>query len=342
MRSAENGIGKRLAESDDDQDSNDAPRLTLAVRSSDKTRLMTAPTINLGLISEGVHALPLYAAQSKQLFEREGISVDVRVTGSSARQLEDLVRGTFQIGFQQSDHVVRAVERGADLFVVMAQAHAPELTLVGAPEVHDCAALKGRDIAVDGVGTGYALLLRRLLEREGLRDGDYACRQTGGSRERYESLKSGATSASLLNAPFDRNLLASGFNRLASVSEYFPGYPGSIAAASRAWAQRNRPRLVAFIRAFIAGWDWLRCPANKTEAVELLATRLDIDREAAAREYDALARSPPPSVTAEGLRQVIDIVWQAEAWPGAPAAPDKYLDLSYLHEASQPHAATQT
>ena len=297
-------------------------------------RPLPVSPIRLGLISEGVHSLPLYVAQSKQFFEREGIAVDVTVTRSSARQLEQLVSGSFDIGFQQSDHIVRAVERGADLFIFMAQAHAPELTLVGVPAVHELAALKGTDIAVDGVGTGYALLLRRLLAVEGLRDGDYALREIGGSRERFESLKSGATSASLLNAPFDRNLLALGFNRLASVSEYFPAYPGSIAAASRAWAQRNRLRLVAFIRAFLAGWNWLRNPANKAEATALLSTRLAIDGDAAAGEYDTLIRSPLPSINAEGLREVIDMVWQAESLAGPPAAPAKYLDLSYLEQAS--------
>jgi ABC-type nitrate/sulfonate/bicarbonate transport system substrate-binding protein len=187
-----------------------------------------------------LYSWPLYVAQAKRLFEGEGISVEVTLTGSSERQLEALIRGGFDIGFQQSDHVVRAVESGSDLFIFMAQAHAPELTLVAAPDVSAFAALRGRDIAVDGARTGYALLLRRLLAAQGLGDGDYTFREIGGSRERFEALKSGAACASLLNAPFDRNLIAAGFHSLGTVGEYFPAYPGSIAAARRSWAQRNR------------------------------------------------------------------------------------------------------
>jgi hypothetical protein len=42
-----------------------------------------------------------------------------------------------------------------------------------------------------------------------------------------------------------------------------------------------------------------------------------------------------PEITAESLGHVIDLVWHAEALPGPPAAPGKYLDLSYLEAASR-------
>ena len=94
-------------------------------------------TIRLGLISEGTNTWPLYVAQDAGFFEREGLSVEVTVTGSSIEQQQALIGGRFDIGFQQPDHVVRAVERGADLFVFMAHSHAPDLTLVGAPDIRD-------------------------------------------------------------------------------------------------------------------------------------------------------------------------------------------------------------
>ena len=121
------------------------------------------PTVRFAVISEGVYSWPMYVADAHRLFEREGIDVKVTVTGSSTQQLEKLVSGDYDIGLQQSDHVVRAVERGSDLFVFMGQALAPELTLVAAPQIKSFADLKGTVIAVDGARTGYALLLRKLL-----------------------------------------------------------------------------------------------------------------------------------------------------------------------------------
>src|SRR5687767_14106558 len=178
-------------------------------------------SIRLGLISEGTNTWPLYVAQALEFFEREGVTVDVRVIGSSVQQQEALIGGAIDVGFQQADHVVRAVERGADIFIFAPHGHAPDLTLVGAPDVPTIGDLRGRAVAVDGARTGYALLLRRLLRRNGLGESDVVFREIGGSQERFDAMKKGETAASLLNPPFDANLLADGYVSLAHMSEAF-------------------------------------------------------------------------------------------------------------------------
>lgn len=291
--------------------------------------------IRFAVISEGVYSWPLYVAQAHRLFEREGINVEVTVTGSSTQQLERLTRGDYDIGMQQSDHVVRGVERGSDLFIFMAQALAPELTLVAASAIKSFADLRGKDIAVDGARTGYALLLRKLLASKGLADGDYTFREIGGSQERFDALKSGAAVASLLNPPFDRNLLAAGFRSLGTTGEYFPTYPGSIAAARRAWARQNERALVGYIRAFQAAYVWLQDTANREAAIQLLPARLNIDRATATAAYDQIAAQPLPSITPDGLREVIAVVQESEALKSPPGTPDKYMDLTYLDKSQQ-------
>jgi len=293
-----------------------------------------ARPLKLAVISEGITSWPLYVAQAKKMFEREGVTVEATLTASSVKQLEQLTQGGYDIGFQQSDHVVRAVENGSDLFIFMAHAHPPELNLVIAPDIRSFADLKGRVIAVDGKRSGYALLLRKLLADKGLRDSDYTFKEFGGSRERFEALQAGAAFASFLNPPFDRNLFAAGFKSLGTVSDYFPSYPGTIAAARRSWARDNETRLVAFIRGMNAAFAWLEDKNNKQEAIGILRARLEIKPDAAARAFDEFSAKPRPTVMPEALRQMIDIVWDAEGLKGPQGAPDKYLDLSYLHKAT--------
>lgn len=293
---------------------------------------VSAP-IRLAIISEGVNAWPLYVAQGRNLFGQEGLAVEVTLTGSSTQQLEQMRSGGFDIGFQQSDHIVRAVETGSDLCIVMAQGHAPELSLVVASGIRTFMDLRGRDIAVDGANTGYALLLRKLLAEHGLGQTDYRFLEIGGSQERFDALKSGQAVASWLNPPFDRNLLAAGFETLGSTTQFFPSYPGSVAAARRSWAQDNADRLVAFIRAFRGACHWLRGPANKAEAIALLPQRLNISAELASRAFDAFVKKPLPTINASGLREVIDVYWAAENIAAPKSAPEKYMDLSYQKRA---------
>lgn len=290
-------------------------------------------SIRLGLISEGTNTWPLYAAQTLGFFGREGLTVDVQVIGSSVKHQEALIGGGIDVGFQQADHVVRAVERGADLVAFAPHGHAPDLTLVGAPDVHTIADLRGRPIAVDGARTGYALLLLQLLRRSGLDDADVVFREIGGSQERFDAMKSGEAAASMLNPPFDTSLLAAGYTSLARMNDAFPAYPGSVMAARRSWAHAHRGELQAFVRALDRAYAWLQAPENAGEALDLLPDRLAIAPKSASGMLAKLAQRPPPQLTPDGMAQVIDTVWEAEGYAQPKGRPEKYVDLSFAHPA---------
>lgn len=295
--------------------------------------------IRLALISEGLNTWPVYVAQALGLWRDAGVEVQLTVTGSSIQQLDALKAGGFDVGFQQTDHVVRGVERGADLFVFMAQSHAPELSLIVAADVASVADLKGRDIVVDDARTGYSLLLRKLFAEHGLGENDTHFRDAGGSQERYDAMLRGEGAACLINAPFDRNLVAAGLKSLGTSSEFFPTYPGPIAAARRSWASAHRAELIAFIRGLHRAFAWLRDTANRDEAVRLLPARLNMPADAAARALPRQFGQPLPQITEAGVAQVIALVWAAEKFSPPMAQPSKYLDLSYLRAASADAAA---
>ena len=78
---------------------------------------------------------------------------------------------------------------------------------------------------------------------------------------------------------------------------------------------------------------WLKDARNKSEAIALLPQRLNMDAETAALAFDDYVRQPVPAITAEGMREVIDIVWDAEGYRGAKGDAAKYLDTRYLEQA---------
>jgi len=273
---------------------------------------------------------PLYVAHARRFFEQEGLDVETTLTGASGRQLEAMVRGEFDIGFQQSDHIVRAVEQGSDLFILMANAPQPDLNLVVAPGIRTFDDLRGRTVAVDGARSGYALLQTRLLAQRGLAQGDYPVIEAGGVKARFDALQAGTAVAAWLNPPYDEWLFATGFGTLGSVAGFFPGYPGSIAAARRSWARANEEQLIAFIRALIGAYAWMLEAGNRQKAEEIAMARLGTDPKQTAAAYDSFTSKPRADVTAEALRLVIDAVWDVERYTQPKGAPGKYMDLSYL------------
>jgi ABC-type nitrate/sulfonate/bicarbonate transport system substrate-binding protein len=289
--------------------------------------------LKLALISEGVNTWPVYVALSRGLWAKAGLAVELTVTGSSIHQLEQLKSGGFDIGFQQVDHIVRGVERGADLFMFMAQSHAPVLSLMASKDIGGVADLKGKTIIVDDPRTGYSLLLRQLLSRHGLGVEEAPFKLVGGSQERFDAMKRGEGSACFINPPFDGQMLAAGFKRLGGSNDFFPDYPGPAAAARRSWACDHADELIAFIRGFNEAYAWLGNDANRDEAIRLLPARIAMPSDAAARALAQVYRQPRPQLSEDGVRQVMALVWAAEQFPTPMGSPAKYFDTRYLQKA---------
>ena len=53
------------------------------------------------------------------------------------KQVEGLETGLYDLGLQLPDHVIRSVEKGSDLCIVAAQAHAPDVALVTDTQIFD-------------------------------------------------------------------------------------------------------------------------------------------------------------------------------------------------------------
>jgi hypothetical protein len=74
-------------------------------------------------------------------------------------------------------------------------------------------------------------------------------------------------------------------------------------------------------------------PKNKTEAVALLVERLKLPEDIAAQAYDATLKdfNRDGALDMEGVKNVLALRAQFEG--GSPAAPERYIDLSYYKSA---------
>jgi ABC-type nitrate/sulfonate/bicarbonate transport system substrate-binding protein len=137
---------------------------------------------------------PIWIAQEKGYFANGGIEVKLTNTPNSVFQLTGLIEGRFDIGMTAIDNVVAYMEGQGeaqvatqpDLFVFMG-ADNGFLSLVVAPEIKSFADLKGKTLSVDAMTTGYAFVLFDLLERGGLKKGDYEVVRAGGDATYYEA-----------------------------------------------------------------------------------------------------------------------------------------------------------
>ncbi len=290
---------------------------------------------------------PIWAAEEKGFFARNNVSVKVTPTPNSQFQLTNLIDGKFDIAMTAIDNVIAYMEgQGAaptqqqpDIFAFMGGDDG-FLRLVAVPEVKTIADLKGKQLSVDALTTGYAFVLRKLIDRAGIgKDVEYV--SAGGGLQRFQALMEKKHAATLLISPFEVEAESKGFNRLADGSAALGAYQGLVGASRREWAKQNEAQLVGYIRAYVAAVDWLYAPANKAEAIALLRKNLPNMSEAQAnRSYDVLLDPKTGFTQKAALNEAgVKTVLELRSEYGQPnkklTDPQKYYDLSYYRKALQ-------
>ena len=116
-------------------------------------------------------------------------------------------------------------------------------------------------------------------------------------------------------------------------------YQSDSVVVMRDWARANSDTLVRYLSALIEGRRWALDPANKEQAIALLAERLKLTPQIAAQAY-AVATDPVEGMAKDaqldmaGFRKVLKLRAEIEdQWGGNAPPPDKYLDLSYYERA---------
>lgn len=276
----------------------------------------------------------LIAARRRGLFANEGFEVEITLTPNSTEQMRGLGAGRWDIASTAFDNVLAWSGReGAEIVAVAQVARGILLPVYVRPEIREWNDLRGKPLAVDAVDTAYALVLRKILLAHGLdlkRD-DYRLVPVGATGPRFESMSRGDTFAAILNPPWDAKAEAAGHARLGDHREVLPDYPGGVFAVSRAWAKGHRDALVKFLRAWLAGLRWASDPANRGEAIKIVAEEEKLSPEGAAGRLAQLPRDGAMDVT--GLQSVLDLRTQYGFNLPMGSELKRYYDLEYYQAA---------
>lgn len=315
--------------------------LGLALSAQAQSQLKTLNVI----VFPGGWNLPIWAAERQGFFESNGLRVAVTPTPSSTFQMQGFAEGRFDIAMTAIDNVIAYQEgqgeakipANPDMFVFMG-GDSGFLSLVGGKGVNRIADLKGKKLSVDAMTTGYAFVLRELLARNNIAEDQVTFERAGGALQRYQELLKGSHAGTMLIAPLDLLAMNQGYTRLARADEHLGAYQGVVGAARRSWARDNEQALVAFIRAYHAGVQYVVDPKNREIAEALLvalagrAMTPQLARQAADTLLDPKSGFiRDVSVNMEGVRRVLQL--RSKFTGKALGDPGKYVDTSFRDKA---------
>ena len=316
---------------------------------------VSAPNHDLALIR--VNVFPggfnwgLYVGIDQGFFAREGLRIEVQHTPNSVAQMTDMAAGKFEIAMTGVDNIVAYAEGQGEApigaqpeFFAFMGSDSAFLSLVSGPDLKEISALKGKQLLVDAMTTGYAFVLYDILRRAGLPAETYEVARAGGMIERWTRLRAGEGDGTLLSAPYNLIAKAHGLNELARAVEILGPYQGNVGAARRGWASANERKVIGYIRAYRDAIDWLYAPQNRSEAIAILRRNLpQMPEDVAIASYDELLHPKfgfyrGGEIDEAGLACVLAL----RSRYGKPQMtlndPNKYIDLRFLEASRRTNA----
>jgi ABC-type nitrate/sulfonate/bicarbonate transport system substrate-binding protein len=287
--------------------------------------------------------LPLWVAEDMGLFAREQLAVRVSPSPNSIVLVQSLVNNEEDIALSAFDNVV-AYQEGQgelklsitpDFFAFMGFSHGT-VRLVVSPDVKGYDDLRGKTLAVDAVATGYSLVLQKMLQLGGLKEGDYRLESVGATGTRAQALMENKFAGTILTTPLEIGPESRGYRRLANAIDVLGPYQTIVGMARRGWAKDNRAALVRFIRASTEAIDWLFDPKNRVQAVQIYRNHLpNVPDDAAQAHVSALLGEREGftrggALDLEGMLTVLRIRSELGVPRKKLTNPEHYIDERYL------------
>ncbi len=284
----------------------------------------------------------IFVGQEEGFYAAEGIDFEpVFVSTGSPSIAQGIVSGSYPIGSPSVDVGASAVEQGAPLVYVGGEVDKAVFGIIVQPEITSFADFKGQDktIGAASVRGGTSTLFRWILKQQGLQDGtDYSFVLAGSTGERVSALRTHTIDAALMAQPQDFQMQDAVLRELGLTSDYLPRYAMGQAAVRRDWAQSNEDTLVRYLRAHIRALHWLYDPANRADAIAILAKYTKSEPSYAERSYDLLIDRVQMFVhngelDTEAFDTTLRVLADEGELTSPPPPASKYVDTRYWEQA---------
>lgn len=290
----------------------------------------------------GLDAWPMYVLRERGFMKAAGFDLTLITTTGSVPQFQAMMNGGADLASTAMDNVVAydvgqgdpAVTGDLD-FVAFLGVGPGSLKLVVRPEITSFDQLRGKAFAVDAPATGFSFVLRRMLEKKGIKPDEYSFVSLGSTQKRFDGMVAGQCVGGVIGSPYDIiGAQKYGFHVLGSAIDVLGHYQAGVMMARRSYAATHGPVLSAFVRGYRDATAWMYAPANRTEALAILTRNADLPPEIVAQVGPATLAaggfSRDGTFDVAGVNTVMELRAAYATPKKAIADPKTFIDLKYL------------
>jgi NitT/TauT family transport system substrate-binding protein len=226
-------------------------------------------------------------AQRKGFFEKQGIEVEIQNFGSGLKSVQAVIAGGVDIGGASIEPVAAAAARDQDVKVI--GAYADRLTVnVTVPEsIAGVEDLRGKPVGIQDVGAFREIMVRYLLQRNGMQPSDVNYRPVAASGY-VNALLAGQIEAAVLQQEQYFGILEKDpkYQALVDLYEVQPDYFYGTYFAKSDWLEDHADEAKAFTAAITEAHRFMY--QNKAETVAIASETTGFDEKAVSKAYDIL------------------------------------------------------
>jgi NitT/TauT family transport system substrate-binding protein len=298
------------------------------------TYAVQAERVRIAYSAVGGVQLPLWIAQDKGLFKRQGLDTDLLYIGGGSVVVQAMLGGEVQFTRASAPGIVQASLRGADLVMIANTVNTLVYSVMTRPEVRTPEDLRGKVLGVTRLGGSTDYVVGLLTRKWGFERGkDYKVFQTGGMPQLLTAVKTGVVDAGIISPPSNLQGLKIGLKELIDVSDLGIVFVNSPLSTPRSFIKNHRDVALRMLRAYCEGIQQAR--ADKDSALKILARNARVEDPEILQElyriYGSRHLERIPYVKAEGLEEILSTMGKE----AANARPADFVDNSLLQELDQ-------
>jgi len=285
----------------------------------------------------GLNSMPWIVAKEANLFEKNGLHVDMIFVGVSTVMIQSMLSGAANIGGLGGPAVIANVLRGGDIIQIAATVPYFTQSLMVRPEITEISGLRGKKVGITRFGAVTDLALRALLERNNIKD--VTILQMGGLAETMGGLSRGSVDGSMVSPPHNFTLLKQGFRELVAPKDLRKlgvGFLTNGMVARRSYAAGNRDVVLRMIKATAEGTKLMTTNEALTKKVITQYLHID-DPELLQQSYlyvvENFAREPAvPAGAMQWMAQQLAQLNLVDANALQKTPTSAFFDNSYVEE----------
>jgi NitT/TauT family transport system substrate-binding protein len=224
--------------------------------------------VRIGMPNRGATTIGLAAAQTYGFFRAQGLFAELIVMRPST-SLQTLMSGDLDFSTALASGA-RASVGGLPLRIVMTFTTGQDFSLVVRPEIRRMEDLKGKTLAVSGIGEFTDVGARLILKKYGLvPEVDVKLRALFGNHPlRLSALQAGQIDGTVMSMPYNKMAVKMGYKELMHLREIIKTPQGGLVTTSQK-ISNDPDRIVRTIKAVLMANRYLK--QNKGEFAKLLA-----------------------------------------------------------------------